>query len=230
MQFDTNAFHAKFAAKYPHDGERFGQLLQSYAWKKIYGSYHLEQATEFLEKAGPQGSISDSKDSFSFLADMLTGGPRGEEITRYRLISQAHVIAAAQTVHSMHDLFNHLCYVGLQLHSLRMIEEHNLFWRDLEQLLAQQNKHPSLLQALVRHRGKNDFKYLHAFVNTTKHNSHILSNGSLDFKNDRVGFHFNAFTYRRKPYPQKWMNDFLQELDAIYVSLTACLVTLETLV
>ena len=70
---------------------------------------------------------------------------------------------------------------------------------------------PSVVGAANHFLQSDEFRYLKAYVNTTKHISLIWSGYSIHVVpgEEQHGLKINAFSYRTENWPQKWLTDFI---------------------
>lgn len=208
--------------------------LQSFGWKSDMAYFHACEAEQILKDAivaTPRFKGQDPPSISTAKVVMLSAAPGaiGEQLFFERFKIEAHIIASAQALHSLSDILCHVIYWAYQLDSISNApaENHLNLHSTLRALrgMPQYVTTASLVQAVV---DAPEFKYLTAYVNTTKHKSLIPASISAAFApEDRGGMRIKGFDYinpvgNRHCFDSKWVYDFLfPENQSIRLKLVA---------
>lgn len=143
-----------------------------------------------------------------------------DEFNQYILEAGAHVTACVQSLHAMGDIFAHAIYFALGNNlELTRKGEQKLYLSGVRKKLCQAAGHQSLVRELDSLVSGDDFIYLCALDNRSKHRSLIRSEFRTDLKGkkpDPYTLEFQEFSYDKdkKPYPRRSILPFLQsEID-----------------
>ncbi len=195
--------------------------LQSFTWKSEMAYFHAYEAEQILKEAvastpgineGDQPSIAYGK----AVVFASSPGETGEHLRLARFKAEAHIIASAQALHSLTDIVCYVVYWAYRLDTMpnapakKRLNLHSTL-RTLN-VFPQYSTTASLIQAVF---DAPEFKYLAAYVNTTKHKSLISSTMSASFVPEkRGGMRIKSFYYtdpvgNRHHFGSKWAKDFL---------------------
>ena len=201
--------------------------LQSFAWKSDMAYFHACEAEQILKEAvsaTPGINDHDRQSIATGKAAILaaTHSEAGQHLRSVKFKAEAHIIASAQALHSLGDILCHVVYWAYQLYTVpkapvtNKLNLHSI--RDTLNTLPQYATTASLIRAVV---DAPEFKYLVAYVNTTKHKSLVSSSMSASFvPEDRGGIRIKAFSYKHDNYDSKWAYDFLfQENQSVLLKL-----------
>jgi hypothetical protein len=135
----------------------------------------------------------------------ILGGQDQEEYSLAKIANEANTVAAIYTVRSLYDLFaqlvRSLLLVGVvsesdcNIHIVRDKLEHGELRNCIDTLLK-----------------SDDFRYINAFANVSKHRCLVKHVSSVDFVNDKSGVKFNAFEYRGIKFPALWSDELLERI------------------
>ncbi len=208
--------------------------LQSFSWKSDMANFHACEAEQILKEAivaTPKINDHDPPAISTAKAVMLAAAPgdAGQHLRLARFKAEAHIIASAQALHSLSDIFCHVVYWAYQLDSVPNALATNRL--NLHSTLRTLNTLPqygttaSLIQAVV---DAPEFIYLAAYVNTTKHRSLVRASMSASFvPKERGGMRIKEFVYidpvgNQHCFSRKWAYDFLfPENQSIRLKLVA---------
>lgn len=196
--------------------------LQSFGWKSEMAYYHACETEKILKEAISTTTVISDNDPPAIAyskAAMIAAFPdeSGQELRFSQLKAEAHIIASAQAVHSLCDIISHIVYYSYNLDNLSppALKDRLNLHRVLKTL--DQLPHHSNTASLVRSALQaTEFKYMTAYVNTTKHRSLVSATFSASFgEENRGGMRIKAFTYEdpydgtHRHYERKWAYDFL---------------------
>jgi hypothetical protein len=144
--------------------------------------------------------------------------------------AEAHTIAFAQSLHSTADMMAQVLCIGLRLNRLFKPQE-NQYLNVVVDRMRQHGVAPSVVTAVTSFLKSNEFLYLRAYVNTTKHISLVPASHTYRLVpgQDQLLVMINAFKYRNENWPEKSLADFIEVdferlstmFDAIGIELTA---------
>ena len=126
----------------------------------------------------------------------------------------AHVTACVQSLHAMADIFAHAIYYTLG-YNLKPspLSERNININSVLRVLQQTQEHQSLLQEMALLVSGDDYTYLDALSNHSKHRSLIRTGlwaNMTGKKLEPYTLEFQEFIYDKKPYPRRSILPFLQ--------------------
>lgn len=124
----------------------------------------------------------------------------------WAIIARANIVACMQNLHSSHDILGYLIYFILELEfdNLQNINLSNVI------LKIDKSKYEYLIELLNELINHNDFEYLNAYTNHSKHRhivNPIFNLGIPDIK--QFGFSFDDFKYKKKTYEKRKVDEFL---------------------
>jgi hypothetical protein len=144
--------------------------------------------------------------------------------------TEAHTIAFAQSLHSTTDMLAQVLCISLDLNRLFKPKE-NRYLNIVVNRMSQHGVAPSVVTAATSFLKSNEFLYLRAYVNTTKHISLVPAGYSYRLApgKDQLWVQIAAFKYRNENWPEKLVADFIGAdferlsamFDAIGIQLTA---------
>lgn len=196
--------------------------ISSAGWKLMIADYHAFEARVSIRKGVPHAL--DKRQAAAYLAMLdLAGSEDAEDSPRFReaqFICEAHVIAAAQALHSVADILANAVYAGLDLASnpktALPAERRNLY--TVLGVLRKSAQSPPVAEPMSRFETSRTFQYLRAYVNTTKHISLIdrsfwVSLGEED--PEGYGMAIRPFRYESRGIVEEWppksIDEFLRE-------------------
>lgn len=173
--------------------------LQSLAWKIEIASYHCNEATCILDKVQRENSTLCFVDNFI--------NARGRFDKEFLAIL-AHMIACAHNIHSLADILAHaLCY-ALNLNA-------EMEPKELEKISVlrikkklQHSKYKELSLLVEKFTDSREFKYLSAFVNTTKHRNLVSSGYVGDLENNTYSYKIHKFEHKKRTIQKKSLRFF----------------------
>lgn len=185
------------------------QSMNSTIDRQEYARYHYRNAKNLFETC--VGKF-DSPMSFS---KILTGDNEDARQELYQCDWEigAHVTACIQSLHAMGDIFSHAIYyaLGYNLKQPPPLEERKICLHGVRRELPPE--HQNLAHELDLLASGDDFAYLSALSNHSKHRSLIRSGLWADWtgkKLDPYTLEFQEFIYDKKPYSRRLVLPFLQ--------------------
>lgn len=200
------------------DFSALGRCISSVSWKLAVAEYHVCQALEAIPKSLPD--VVDQRHAAAEFAllDMM-GAREAEPFARAQFICEAHAIAAAQSLHSVPDILSHIVYLSLGPgpgQGPLPVDQRHLY--KVLKIVENSKVAPKVADALSRLAASEAFRYLRAYVNTTKHVSLLDRAFGVTLRQvepERYGLTILSFRYEFRgiveEWPSKWMDDFLRD-------------------
>lgn len=194
------------------------RAVSSVGWKLAVAEFHAAEALTAIPNALPD--VSDKRREAAGLALLhMSGSDEAKPFSDAQFICEAHAIAAAQSLHSVTDIVSNVVYLSLGLGSAGYalaVDRRNL--HSVQRTVEKSGVAPTVATALARMSASEAFRYLRAYVNTTKHVSLVdrafgVTIGTT--QPERYGLTILPFQYEIRgvveKWPSKWMEDFLHE-------------------
>lgn len=179
--------------------------IHSVDWKIQLASFHSYQASQAFVGI----FAGDGKDTVQAVRMLLSSGDEAQGFSSARLAYEAHILACAQTMHSVADVFAHLISDAL---GLGYSDDDHLSLSEVKKRLPT----GLLRDQVIRFLGLKQFAYLQDFVNRTKHVSLVSSKYNAHLvAPQRHGLLFSAFSRSGRTHKEKWGEDFLLELKQL---------------
>jgi hypothetical protein len=181
--------------------------LDSIHQRREFARYHYHEAQRLI------GDVATSEDSDMQIMQLIMGVDEeaSAEFQRASFQATAHITACLQNMHTVADLLGHTLYYafGMNLDPVKTIEARKVGLHSVTRQLPEGalKKH---LKILVKH---DDFIYLSAITNHSKHRSIVKTNYSLDLTGASAmshGLKFSSFEYEGKIYPERWVRPTLE--------------------
>ncbi|MEJ5280760.1 hypothetical protein WH299_15960 [Pseudomonas sp. MYb541] len=181
--------------------------LDSIHQRREFARYHYHEARRLI------GDVATSEDSEMQIMQLIMGADEEASAAFQKASFQAaaHITACLQSMHTVADLLSHTLYYafGMNLDPSKTIEAHKIGIRSVSRNLpeGELKRH---LKTLVEH---DDFIYLSAITNHSKHRSVVKTNYSLDCTGDSEmphGLKFSRFEYGGEIYPERWVTPTLE--------------------
>ena len=171
------------------------------------------QATA-IPAALPEDAPDKSTAAAAFIFTL--NSDEGEPFAEALLMTEAHAIAAAQALRSVIDILADVIYIALRLSEIKAIPERNRSLLRVAKLVRHVDENLSTdLEAVQT---SDVFRYLSAYVNTTKHRRLVDHHFTWEFEDSRrFGLRFLPFRYEFAEndvaiFPSKWTDDFIESL------------------
>ena len=210
-----------------HSGiEQFEKLkspLYSIFWKLMLASYHADESKRlyrsFLSEESIEGSEEEMVQVVKHFFLSLTGSEKDKINFKEALIlSEAHIIAYAQSLHSISDILAQVIYIGINLENTlsKPIVENNRYLKYINNCMRNIGFASNIVNSIDTLLNLSEFQYLQAYDNTTKHQSLIEVNHRISFDTSKYGILIHPFVYKGNPYSEKWANNFvIQDFQTI---------------
>ena len=216
------------------DLQTLSRYVNSVTWKLEIAAYHITEALEAIPRILPKDATDKRKAAFGLQWALMSDHDEGDAMAIAQRQTEAHTIAAAQAIHSVPDILAQALYLAFRLDTIRPMRECDRTMTSVVRAL----KSASIgsVSAPVEELLTSDiFKYLRAFVNTTKHRSlidysfHMSVEDSEDF-----GLSIFPFVYQDRSgvvegWPSRTVRQFLDESwSFISVSVDAIITTAQS--
>lgn len=187
------------------------QSMNSTIDRQEYARYHYRNAKNLFE------TCVGKFDSPVNLLKISTGGNEDarDEFNQCIWEIGAHVTACVQSLHAMGDIFAHAIYyaLGYNLKLSPPLLERKICLYAVKRELDRTLEHQDIAQELDLLASGDDFAYLGALSNHSKHRSLIRSGLWVDFTGEKLDpytLEFQGFIYDKKPYSRRLVLPFLQ--------------------
>jgi hypothetical protein len=174
--------------------------------RQEYARYHYRNAKILFD-----AYVGKLHSPIAFMKSSIEGS---EELNRCILEIGANVTACVQSLHAIADTFAYATYYALG-YNLKPspLSERKISQNSVKCKLLKIPEHQSLVQELDLLVSGDDFTYLCALANHSKHRSLIRPEPWVDLtgkKLDPYSLEFQEFIYDKKPYPRRAILPFLQ--------------------
>lgn len=195
---------------------------QSIVWKIDMGYYHACESIRVLKEAIYDSKVISENEHEPIAAAksiiLSAVNPCATPLNAARLHAEAHAIAAAQSLHSTVDIMASVVFWALnfqQCANAPALNRLNLY--KIRDHLKNKPNCTDIREAIVALLDLCQFKYLTAYVNTTKHRSlvQVQYTAHIDpTDNPRQGLRIKEFKYRSargniESHDELWAEDFL---------------------
>jgi len=191
-------------------------IINSFVWKSFIAKYHSEEVKDLIRKEISQTSIEEYVEIVKLIFESTARTEKGNRFNVAVFKGEAHLIAFAQSIHSLGDIFAQIIYTSLNLDTklkkpiqlkLRTISKINECISDIHEF----EKLHSELDCFLN---SNQFKYINAYVNITKHRSLIPVTYTLSFS-ERIkpmhGFKIAKYSYNDCSFEPKFSNELIED-------------------
>lgn len=182
------------------------QYLDSIVERQEFVRYHYHEAKYLLSSY-----FDDSVNERDFLEKtFFSSGESREEFEDNRFKAKANLASSVQSLQSISDILSHVIYYSLGLSTLK---ERDINLNRVTQSLKNTSNYLQLHTLVTELKSHNDYEYLNALVNHSKHRS--LINADMRLNLQKAGLEmkelvFPTFEYNEKTYPEKPALKFLQ--------------------
>lgn len=224
--------------------EKLHEPLKSFHKRKLMFCYHADEEQRLIrEVVASRARPNDPLDEFyamtKAILDAASPSEKGDDVRIYLFKAEAHLIAAAQALHSLCDILAFVVYWTFKLDTYpNSPKENKVNLYSINNTLKNYKMiHPPTQRLIDEVTNSEEYEYLTAFVNSSKHKSLIPSLLSVTFgEKPTYGMRIKDFSWldskgNKKDFDRKWSNDFLHKdcqglrtkLLKIGISLNICL-------
>ncbi len=194
------------AARYGEEAaETAHPAIASVQWKIGIAGYHANELKNLLEP------FTGSRVN---MMRCLWGTENDEGRQQFHTAavkSEPHLIACAAAVHSLADIMAHVVFIGTGLPPDSVAEDR----RGLHSVacaLKRAKLAPSVVRSLEELAQSESFRYVHAYVNTTKHRSLVSTQLAMSWGSPgKQGFKVVEFKYKDSVFPATWFDTVADE-------------------
>jgi hypothetical protein len=221
MDWDTEEFKNLVRGRYGE--ERLAKVerpLTSVSWKLVLARYHAEESKRLYRSYLTEEPLDELIQVVNQVLLAARGSEEASKFVEAQILSEAHVIAYAQSLHSVADILAQVIYLGLDLER-DLSEPIPMRYRGLHRMCERMIKERLALEVadtINTFRQSLRFLYLQAYVNTTKHRSlvDVTHSSSFESSDPRYGIKILPFEYEGRSFAEKWAYDFVgQDFRAI---------------
>lgn len=192
--------------------------VQSVPWKLWMAHFHADQAARTFERLMPV-----EKDQRVWVVGQLLSeaapGERERTIRLGQFEVEAHTIACAQALHSVVDLFGPIVYEGLGLSRFgEQLGPRQQYPAKVFQVLQNSNTHAEVAVAFRAVLELPAYRYVRAYVNTTKHRSLVPASYTVSFETEPPatvqGVRISEFEYEDQKFGRLWAAELTNQYRA----------------
>lgn len=176
-----------------------GTAHASIGWKTLMAQFHAEEAAK--------AETEHSPDLIKAVRNLLMSAANQPEAGPYRIvlfIAEAHLIACAQTLHSLGDIMASVVFTASGLPAWGLPESERSLSSVLKHLDGI-NGFKEISAPLRELQRAFSFRFVNAFVNITKHRRLIATHHRVSLSpNQKHGLIIEAFDYGRETFATQW--------------------------
>jgi hypothetical protein len=221
MAWDTKEFKNLVRGRFGEEQlAKVERPLASVSWKLMLAQYHAEESERLYRSYLTEEPLDELIQIVNQVLLSASGSEEASKFVEARILSEAHVIAYAQSLHSVADILAQVIYLGLDLER-NLPKPIPIHSRGLHKVCGNMLRESLALEvadAIDTFRQLRSFLYLQAYVNTTKHRSLVDVTHSISFESSdpRYGIKILPFEYKEESFAEKWADDFVgQDFRAI---------------
>ena len=190
--------------------------LSSFAWKLFIAQYHAEESRTAIARRIASPSDREYVEIIRLILQQAAGAEEGASFALAQFQAEAHMIAYAQSLHSLADILSQVIYYSLNLdkYPSTSIEQRRRNLHAVSRSLDTLSRFKELYESIEELRTSSQFQYLNAYVNTTKHRSLVAAKYSVSLQTDAEPFHgfkLSEFEYEGSEYPPKYSNELFDD-------------------
>ena len=191
--------------------------LSSVSWKLMLAYYHADESKRLYRSYFSEESIEGTVEELvHVVGQVLKAASGSEEADKFKeagILSEAHLIAYAQSLHSIADILAKVIYHGINLENnlTKPIPAYKQNLHEVNEGMRKEKFALDVVKAIDALKQSPEFLYLEAYVNTTKHYSLIDVIHQISLKSNttpRYGIQILPFRYKGQSFHEKWADDF----------------------
>lgn len=164
-----------------------------------FAKYHYREANRLLDAA----TVPHEKPG-KIMMLLLGGDEASQAFNESRFQASAHITACIQSMHATADILAHTVYFarGMNLTTATTLKPHLIGLKKIVGLLP----NGPIQEQIITFLNHEDFIYLSAVNNHSKHRSVVDTPYSLNFTDDHTpcGLKFSSFEYDRELFEERW--------------------------
>lgn len=196
--------------------------LSSVLWKFMLADYHADESRRlyrsYISEESEEGSIKELVYVIGQVLKAESGSEEANKFKEARMLSEAHIIAYAQSLHSTADILAQVIYIGINLESnlTKPIPEDNISLKNINDCMRKKEFALNVVKSIDALIKSPEFQYLQAYVNKTKHQSLVDLTHYVSLNTPKYGILMLPFEYKGHSFPEKWADDFvIQDFQTI---------------
>lgn len=193
-----------------HQADLVKPSLKSVSWKLAQAEYHIKESKRVLTDTLPNEVDLTAMSKIAGWG----GGPDREKFQRASFAAEAHLIAFAQSLHSVTDIEAQVIVHALNLNNTSNLSDKSGI-KDVKAHLTKKRVYTELLDTINNLLSSQEYLYLEAYVNTTKHRTLIKNYFKLNLtttNEQQYGIEISDFSFKGKDFPSKPADDFTGEI------------------
>lgn len=196
-------------------------IINSFVWKFFIANYHATESKNIILKLISKSSKKGYVEIAKLIFEGAAGTDKGKQFGIAVFKAEANMIAYAQSIHSLADIYSQIIYVSLNLDKKleKPIPQMHRSIIKINKAISNIPEFTKLHSELNCFLTSNQFEYLNAYVNTTKHRSLIPVKYSVFFEKKIEPTHcfeIERFNYNGSTYKSKYSKEFI-EADLIFL-------------
>lgn len=170
--------------------------IRSIPWKFFLCRYHIDEYHRVLKEQLNGDPNSQLVQALGKILNQAARTDEGKEFMESCFIAEAHLIAFAQALHSTADILAHIIYYCFNLEPYFTPRE-KIYLSTVYKKLKENYISPEMTNLISLFLESDEFNYLMAYVNITKHQSIVSSNYFVDLASveGQHGLRLREFTY-----------------------------------
>lgn len=177
--------------KAAHGNEQFCKarpFINSLVWKLKLAVFHKDQIIKISAEYFPDDNLSSQYDAGVHFNERMRTYLTSDILYWAKLETEANFLGCSQSLHSMPDILAKVIYYSLALSS--KIPD------NLYQLTSKNSLPTDIKVAVDSFKNSDEYKYLRAYVNKTKHEQVVLTQDTVNFDSGERGLLINAFDWK----------------------------------
>lgn len=217
MDWDRRKLFDLVRQRHGHSqAELLKPALISSVWKLFIAQYHADESKAILQRPIEHSTKEEYVEAAKLLFEQAAGTDKGREFALARFQAEANMIACAQSLHSLADIFSQVVYLSLNLDKNlnKPVPENKKYLFAVNKALSGLPRFSTLHRKINKLLKSNQFDYLGAYVNTTKHRSLIPADYSISFEKITEPMHglkISGFEYKGNKYSSRWAKELLED-------------------
>ena len=213
MSWDLKVLAEAVEAKNGREQKEIVEPLLNSAWRKLQiAKYHAIESKQLVESYFQSDEFESYNKAIRFLFERMNGDKEATKFYEDAFLSEAHVVAYSQSLHSTYDIMGQIIMHSLDI--TRFFKPgSNIYLSTVKSKLQQRNLGAGIVAKIGVCLQNEKFQYLRAFVNTNKHCCLIQMPYTVHAQAEKEkkshGIKIPAFRYGETVYPEKWATDFV---------------------
>jgi hypothetical protein len=208
MSWDLNILRQEVVKQYGQEQlDKLDPCLNSIAERLAFSRLYFQKSKVALDK-----DLHDKTDKASLFKLVLPyESEERKEFEECKFIARAHILSCIQNIHCTTDILSHVIYYSLKLDNASKERDINL--KNVKHWLRGDIECDSLRKMIDELISHDDYKYLVALVNHSKHRSIIEPYFNVNLRKqgrDMQEMRFRRFSFNRKEHPSRHVFKFIE--------------------